>query len=109
MSPRSGGTLDGESDGDDSAPPDETPTTPISRPVDPEDHEDDEDEDEDEEDEEPKLKYASLTKSQGPIYRNGDAASAFLVAGDKMVGEWILHEAPELTEGRLSAHIMVTL
>lgn len=44
-----------------------------------------EEDDEDEEDEEPKLKYASLTKSQGPVYRNGDAASAFLVAGDKMV------------------------
>ena len=45
------------------------------------------DEEEDEgEDEEPQLKYASLTKAQGALYRNGDAASAFLVAGDKMVG-----------------------
>ena len=46
-----------------------------------------EDEDEDEEEEEePRLKYAPLTKHQGPLYRNGDAVSAFLVAGDKMVG-----------------------
>jgi len=47
--------------------------------------EDEEEEDDEDEDEEPKLKYASMTKSQGPIYRNGDATSAFLVAGDKMV------------------------
>ena len=44
-----------------------------------------EEEEEDEEDEEPRLKYASLTKSLGAVYRNGDATSAFLVAGDKMV------------------------
>src|ERR1700710_454467 len=44
-----------------------------------------EDEDEDEEDDEPKLKYARLTNHLGPVYRNGDATSAFLVAGDKMV------------------------
>lgn len=41
--------------------------------------------DDDEEDEEPKLKYARLTQHLGPVYRNGDATSAFLVAGDKMV------------------------
>lgn len=40
---------------------------------------------EEEEDEEPRLKYASLTKHLKPLYRNGDATSAFLVAGDKMV------------------------
>ena len=40
---------------------------------------------EDEEDEEPRLKYAPLTKHLGPVYRNGDATSTFLVAGDKMV------------------------
>ena len=45
----------------------------------------DADEEDEEEDEEPKLKYASLTKSQGAVYRNGDATSTFLVAGDKMV------------------------
>ncbi len=40
---------------------------------------------EDEEDEEPRLKYASLTKHLKSVYRNGDATSTFLVAGDKMV------------------------
>ncbi|PYH93292.1 vacuolar assembly protein [Aspergillus ellipticus CBS 707.79] len=44
-----------------------------------------EDEDEDEEDEEPRLKYAPLTKHLGAVYRNGDATSAFLAAGDKMI------------------------
>lgn len=44
----------------------------------------DDDEDEEEEDE-PRLKYTSLTKNLKPLYRNGDATSAFLVAGDKMV------------------------
>lgn len=39
----------------------------------------------DEEDEEPRLKYAYLTKHLGSVYRNGDATSSFLVAGDKMV------------------------
>lgn len=43
------------------------------------------DNEEEEEDEEPRLKYATLTKGQGMVYRNGDAVSAFLVAGDKMV------------------------
>lgn len=41
--------------------------------------------DEDEEDDEPRLKYAYLTKHLGSVYRNGDATSTFLVAGDKMV------------------------
>lgn len=41
---------------------------------------------EEEEDEEPQLKYASLTKHLKPVYRNGDATSAFVVGGDKMVG-----------------------
>lgn len=47
------------------------------------DEEDDEEEDDD--DEEPKLKYARLTQHLNGVYRNGDATSAFLVAGDKMV------------------------
>ena len=38
------------------------------------------------EEDEPKLKYARLTSHLLPVYRNGDATSAFLVAGDKMVG-----------------------
>lgn len=49
--------------------------------------EDEEEEEEtDEEDEEPRLKYSYLTKHLGSVYRNGDATSTFLVAGDKMVG-----------------------
>ncbi|KAF6828701.1 vacuolar assembly [Colletotrichum plurivorum] len=49
-----------------------------------EEEEEEEDEDDDE-DEEPRLKYARLTQHLGPIYRNGDATSSFLVAGDKMI------------------------
>jgi vacuolar protein sorting-associated protein 41 len=45
-----------------------------------------EDDEEEGEGEEPKLKYARLTSHLLPVYRNGDATSAFLVAGDKMVG-----------------------
>lgn len=45
---------------------------------------DDESEEEEEEDE-PRLKYGSLTKSVGALYRNGDATSTFLLSGDKMV------------------------
>ena len=44
-----------------------------------------EEEDEEEEDDEPRLKYAILTKTLRPVYRNGDSTSTFLVAGDKMV------------------------
>ena len=44
---------------------------------------------EDEDDEEPRLKYASLTKHLKSVYRNGDATSAFLIAGDKMVSVWL--------------------
>jgi type IV secretory pathway VirB10-like protein len=50
-----------------------------------EDDEEDEEEDDDDDDEEPKLKYARLTQHLNGVYRNGDATSAFLVAGDKMV------------------------
>lgn len=49
------------------------------------DDDDDEDEEEEEEDEEPHLKYARLTQHLGGLYRNGDATSTFLVAGNKMV------------------------
>lgn len=48
------------------------------------DEDDDEEEDEDE-DEEPSLKISRLTPHLNSVYRNGDATSAFLVAGDKMV------------------------
>lgn len=44
-----------------------------------------EDDSEEDEDEEPRLKYAYLTKHLGSVYRNGDATSSFLTAGDKMV------------------------
>lgn len=47
------------------------------------------DEESDEEDEEPRLKYSYLTKHLGSVYRNGDATSTFLVAGDKMVGVYL--------------------
>ena len=44
---------------------------------------------EEDDDDEPRLKYAYLTKHLGSVYRNGDATSTFLVAGDKMVRLWI--------------------
>lgn len=43
------------------------------------------DDDEEEEEEEPRLEYTSMTKKLTAVYRNGDATSTFLVAGDKMV------------------------
>jgi vacuolar protein sorting-associated protein 41 len=45
----------------------------------------DEDGDEEDEEEEPRLKYTPVTKRLSSLYRNGDAVSAFLVGGDKMV------------------------
>ncbi|KAF1946706.1 vacuolar assembly protein-like protein [Clathrospora elynae] len=75
---------------------DDDPRTPARGPSRPEqeandgqesaehDSEDDE-EDEDEVEEEPKLKYSRLTSNLGPVYRNGDATSTFIVAGDKMI------------------------
>ena len=50
-----------------------------------ENEEEDEEEEEGEEEEEPRLKYANITKHLGPLHRNGDASSAFLVSGDKMI------------------------
>src|SRR2546421_3468943 len=56
------------------------------READTQDDQDEEDEEDDgEEDEEPRLKYVRLTGSLSAVYRNGDATSCFLVAGDKMV------------------------
>lgn len=49
------------------------------------DADDYDDDEEEEEEEEPQLKYARLTQHLSAVYRNGDATSAFLVAGDKMV------------------------
>lgn len=50
-----------------------------------EEEEEDGGSEEDEDDEEPRLKYAYLTKHLGSVYRNGDATSSFITAGDKMV------------------------
>lgn len=47
--------------------------------------EEDEDEDDEEDEDEPKLKNARMTGYMTQLYRNGDATSSFLVAGDKMV------------------------
>jgi hypothetical protein len=58
----------------------------------------DDDEDEEDADEEPKLKYSRLTSSLLPVYRNGDATSTFMVAGDKMV--WL--EPSHVAEHMLS-------
>ena len=44
-----------------------------------EDDDEGEEDTEDEAEEEPKLKYTRLTSSLGPVYRNGDATSTFLV------------------------------
>ncbi|KAF7510213.1 hypothetical protein GJ744_006909 [Endocarpon pusillum] len=46
---------------------------------------DEEDGEEDDEEEEPRLKYATVSKRLSSVYRNGDAISAFLVGGDKMI------------------------
>lgn len=51
-----------------------------------EDEEEEEEDDDDDDDEEPRLKYARLTQHLGAVYRNADATSSFLVAGDKLVG-----------------------
>ena len=69
-----------EEDGDDDAPKIEK-----NGKLGEESDQDEEDDEEEEEDEEPRLEYASMTKKLTPVYRNGDATSTFLVAGDKMV------------------------
>ncbi len=43
------------------------------------------DDEEEEEEEEPRLKYATVSKRLSSVYKNGDAVSAVLVGGDKMV------------------------
>lgn len=63
-----------------------------SEDVDEDEDDGDEDEDDEDEDEEPRLKYGSLTKSVGALYRNGDATSASLLSGDKMVCSAIWHK-----------------
>lgn len=51
---------------------------------------DEEAEEDEEDDEEPRLKYTRLTKSLGGVYRNGDAVSASVVFGDRMVRDRFL-------------------
>lgn len=45
-------------------------------------------------DEEPRLKYIRLTKSLSSVYRNGDAVSATLAFGERMVRELPLPHLP---------------
>ena len=73
-------------------PGDNTPPQVPSEPAlvaDASDEEGDEDDEEDEEEEEPRLKYATLTRNVSPLYRNGDATSAFIVTGDKMASPYL--------------------
>lgn len=63
--------------------------------------EEDDSDDDDEEEGEPRLKYTRLTDTLGPVYRNGDATSAFTVAGDKLVGQQLNEETSD--HGRANA------
>ncbi|KIW69609.1 hypothetical protein, variant [Phialophora macrospora] len=66
----------------------QSPTKRLPKPSRPEpaaDESGDDESEEEEEEEEPRLKYATLTRNVTTIYRNGDATSAFHVAGDKMI------------------------
>ncbi|KAL2753221.1 hypothetical protein ACRALDRAFT_1065437 [Sodiomyces alcalophilus JCM 7366] len=78
-----GGEQGGEEEEEDEDEEEESEDAEDEEEDDDEDEEDEEDDDE--EDEEPRLKYARLTQHLGGVYRNGDATSAFLVAGDKMI------------------------
>lgn len=71
-----------EEDGDDE---DEDGEEEEEEDDDDDDDDDEEEEEEEEDDEEPLLKSTRLTQHLGAVYRNGDATSACLVAGDKMV------------------------
>ncbi|KAM5448504.1 Vacuolar protein sorting-associated protein 41 [Microsporum audouinii] len=50
-----------------------------------EDNDEGEEDDDDVEDEEPRLKYAPITPVLSPLYRNKDATSTFMTAGNKMI------------------------
>lgn len=78
----------GEADQDESV--DDEESTPVKNGVSDGENVDEGEASEEDEDEEPRLKYASLTKHLKPVYRNGDATSTFLVAGDKMVSRRLL-------------------
>lgn len=92
----------GEADQDEGV--DEEESTLISNGKPESENEEEGEASEEEEDEEPRLKYASLTKHLKPVYRNGDATSTFLVAGDKMVSR--LSQVLELN-ARLTAHKII--
>ena len=77
--------LDAEDDGDKNGPAIEAQPPGTNGAMEEHDKGEEDEEEDDEDDDEPRLKYASLTKSQASIYRNGDATSAFMVTGDKMV------------------------
>lgn len=79
------GKKDGEEEVDDEDDESEDEEGDDDEEEDEDDDDDDDEEDDEDEDEEPKLKYARLTQHLNGVYRNGDATSAFLVAGDKMV------------------------
>ena len=79
----------GEADQDDSVDEEESPVVSNGKPG-AGNGEGGETSEEDEEDEEPRLSYTPLTKHLKSVYRNGDATSTFLVAGDKMVGRLLL-------------------
>lgn len=86
----SAGTVDSVADEGDTA---QSDSDDNDAEDDEDDEEDDDEDDDDGEEEEPKLKYARLTSFLAPVYRNGDATSAFLVAGDKMVGHSRQHHS----------------
>lgn len=67
----------------------------------PEEDDDDDGDDIDDADEEPKLKYTRLTSSLAPVYRNGDATSTSMVAGDKMVWRMLLGPRLLLVRGHI--------
>lgn len=77
-----GGANDGASEAAETEEPD---SDEDEEEEDDDDDDDEEDDDDDEEDEEPRLKYARLTQNLAGVYKNADATSSFLVAGDKMV------------------------
>lgn len=92
---------DDEADKEDGAEKKGLSSTRNTKPTKPSTEDEEASEDDEDEDEEPRLKYASLTKHLKPVYRNGDATSAFLVAGDKMVR---VHQLPKRSGRLLTAY-----
>ncbi len=64
-----------------------------------------EEDDDEEEEDEPRLEYTSITKKLTAVYRNGDATSTFLVAGDKMVSFIGRVEGPTITPSKQAESI----